>query len=227
MEQPVFQLHLDSPDAVRRAAESLLFTLQHGHLQAATQLLDGLEQLRQTSAESPQTLPPPTEAVPAPSPSSQTPSPSDAGSTVGEAGSLVNQPQPLNDSCDDEAISNPQLILLAVNISDPAGSTPLLHAAKQGDSQIVGRLLALGASCQAVRPSGNTPLHMAALHGHAKVAAALVRERAGNFMYPQYVSSVHVREWYMHAAALHGHAMVVAAFVIGGAECASIAWHLP
>jgi ankyrin repeat protein len=72
-----------------------------------------------------------------------------------------------------------QLRLLAINISDPAGATPLLHAAKHGHAQLAELLLQAGASSSPqLHPSLNMPLHLACLHGHLDVVRALLSYKA-------------------------------------------------
>ncbi len=81
------------------------------------------------------------------------------------------------DAASPSGLEGPQraLLDLAVNISDPHGTTPLSLAARHGQLELIRRLAGSGArvSCQA-QDSLNTPLHLACLHGQAQAVKALL-----------------------------------------------------
>jgi ankyrin repeat protein len=64
------------------------------------------------------------------------------------------------------------------NAADGAGDTPLLHATRSGDAELVTMLIAAGARVDARNESGNAPLLLAAQFGMQEIATALVGAHA-------------------------------------------------
>lgn len=142
---------------VRSAAEGLLQACGHGAAGHAMQALDMLEQATTAHA--------PAEGV----------LPGAAATASGAEGTDEKQGQQQAGAETDAEGALQELRLLAVNIADPSGATPLLLAAKLGLHEVVGRLLQLGADpAPSLHASGNTALHLAAMHGHLEVVKALV-----------------------------------------------------
>ncbi len=74
-----------------------------------------------------------------------------------------------------------QLLLAARPIRMPrttAGDTPLLHATRSGDAELVALLIAAGAKVDARNESGNAPLLFAAQFGMREIAATLLDAHA-------------------------------------------------
>lgn len=74
-----------------------------------------------------------------------------------------------------------KLLLAAMadpNAADRAGDTPLLHATRSGDAELVAMLIAVGAHVDARNESGNAPLLLAAQFGMREIAATLLDAHA-------------------------------------------------
>jgi ankyrin repeat protein len=74
-----------------------------------------------------------------------------------------------------------RLLLAAMadpNAADDGGDTPLLHATRSGDAELVGLLIAAGAEVDSRNDSGNAPLLFAAQFGLREIAATLLGAHA-------------------------------------------------
>jgi hypothetical protein len=93
-----------------------------------------------------------------------------------------------------------------------AAQTPLMEAAKKGDTEKVQALLAQGADVNAKGNDGFTALIMAARYGHTDIVQALLAKGAN-------VNAKHDRGWTaLITAAWEGHTDIVQALLTQGAD---------
>lgn len=98
------------------------------------------------------------------------------------------------------------------SIGDTIEDTSLHEASKQGDSEMVHILLAIGANVHHTTSDGQTPLHMAASAGHTKIGKLLITAGA----------DVNIKnengQIPLHFAAMHGNSGMMKLLLNAGAD---------